>query len=61
MNGIPVWYQLTWIKYKVSSDKVLQIEPKEDLKKREGKSPDFAEAIMLTFADPVAQPGIVLL
>ena len=48
------WHQMTWIKYKVSTDKVLQIEPKEDLKKRTSKSPDFAEAFMLTFsvADP---------
>jgi hypothetical protein len=27
----------------------VKIEPKEDLKKRSGKSPDFAEALMLTF------------
>ena len=43
------FYQLAWIKYKVSTDKVIQIEPKEELKKRTGKSPDFAEAFMLTF------------
>ncbi|NCU42340.1 MAG: hypothetical protein EOM19_06520 [Candidatus Moranbacteria bacterium] len=43
------WQQLTWIKYKVSSDKQIQIEPKDELKKRTGKSPDFAEALMLTF------------
>lgn len=42
--------QLTWIKYKINSDKVLQIEPKDELKKRTGHSPDFAEALMLTFA-----------
>lgn len=45
----PRWQQLTWIKYKVTTDKVIQIEPKQDLKKRTGKSPDFAEAFMLTF------------
>src|SRR5438105_2388940 len=44
------WHQFTWIKYKVSTDKVLQIEPKPELKKREGKSPDFAEGMMLTFS-----------
>jgi phage I-like protein len=37
-----------WIKYKVSSDKVIQIEPKQQLKARTGKSPDVAEALMLT-------------
>jgi len=61
LNGIPVWYQLTWIKYKASTDKVLQIEPKDDLKKRTGKSPDFAESLMLTFADRVGQPNIRIL
>ena len=44
------WVQLSWIKYKISSDKVLQIEPKDELKKRTGKSPDHAESFMLTFA-----------
>lgn len=58
IKGFNVWYQLTWIKYKVSTDKVLQIEPKQELKKREGKSPDHAEALMLSFADPVGQPSI---
>lgn len=50
--------ELTQIKYKINSDKVLQIEPKEDLKKRIGKSPDHAEALMLTFAPKQAVPGI---
>jgi hypothetical protein len=52
--------QLTWIKYKVSTDKVVQIEPKEDLKKRTGKSPDWAEALMLTFTEK-AQPAVRIL
>jgi hypothetical protein len=51
------WYQLTWIKYKITSDKVLQIEPKADLKKRTGKSPDHAEAFMLTFTE-TAEPNV---
>lgn len=55
------WYQLAWIKYKTNSDKVIQIEPKEDLKKRTGKSPDFAEALMLTFSTPQPVPGIRML
>jgi hypothetical protein len=45
----PEWQQLAWIKYKVSSEKQVKIEPKEDLKKRTHKSPDFAESLMLTF------------
>ncbi|TXH50825.1 MAG: hypothetical protein E6Q97_19620 [Desulfurellales bacterium] len=48
----PYWEQLTWIKYKVNSDKQIKIEPKPDLKKRTGKSPDFAEGLMLTMWEP---------
>jgi hypothetical protein len=47
-----VWDQLKWIKYKVNTDRNIKIEPKEDLKKRTGKSPDFYEAFMLTFYQP---------
>jgi hypothetical protein len=46
------WIQLTWIRYKVNSDKQLKIEPKKDLKERTKKSPDFAEGLMLTFNEP---------
>lgn len=50
------WQQLTWIKYKVNSDKNVQIERKERLKAREGRSPDIAEALMLTFTRKRPQP-----
>jgi hypothetical protein len=53
--------QLAQIKYKTSTDKVLQIEPKEDLKKRTGKSPDYAEALMLTHVQPPPAPNVRLL
>lgn len=49
LDSLSEWQQITWIRYKTSSDKQVKIEPKEDLKKRSGKSPDFAEALMLTF------------
>ena len=52
------WQQASWIKYKVSTDKVLQIEPKEDLKERTGKSPDFWDAFCLCFSPARVQPGI---
>jgi len=52
------WHQLNWIKYKVNTDKVLQIEPKDEMKKRTGKSPDFADALSLTFAPQKPQPRI---
>ncbi len=45
--------QALWIKYKVNSDKVISIEPKDDLKKRtKGVSPDFFDALICTFASP---------
>lgn len=44
------WVQLTWLKYKVLSDKKVQMEDKQKLKARTGASPDFAEALYLTFA-----------
>lgn len=50
------WQQLTWIKYKVNSDKNVQIERKEKLKARVGRSPDIAEALMLTFTKKKPQP-----
>lgn len=53
--------QLVWIKYKVNTDKVLQIEPKEELKRRAGKSPDFAEALMLTFAPRPPVPDMFII
>ncbi len=53
--------QLARIKYKVTADKVIQIEPKEELKKRTGKSPDFDEAFMLTFRQGPPEPNIRLL
>lgn len=36
----------------------LQLEAKEDLKKRGLPSPDLADALALTFAEPVAAPGV---
>ena len=36
----------------------LQLESKEDLKKRGLPSPDLADALALTFAEPVRHPGI---
>lgn len=54
------WIQLNWVKFKVNTDKVVAIEPKADQKKRTGKSPDFADALMLTFAQ-AKQPSLRVL
>ncbi len=44
------WYELANIKYKFNSRGQLQIESKDDMKKRGLSSPDVADALMLTFA-----------
>lgn len=44
---------LTQIKYKYDSSNRLQMEPKEDMKKRGLRSPDMADSLGLTFAEPV--------
>jgi hypothetical protein len=50
--------QLLWIKYKVSTDKMLQIESKQDMVQRTGKSPDYADSLALTFTPPIPTPSI---
>jgi hypothetical protein len=45
--------ELTTPTYAFKGDKLL-IEPKEEIKKRLGRSPDLADALALTFAHPVA-------
>lgn len=44
------FYELANIKYKFNSTGKLQIESKEEMKKRGLESPDVADALMLTFA-----------
>lgn len=44
------FYELASIKYKFNSKGQLQIESKDDMKKRGLDSPDLADALMLTFA-----------
>lgn len=43
---------LTSLKYSVDSDKFLELEPKEDTKKRLGRSPDYGDAAMMCFWRP---------
>lgn len=54
------WAEVLWLKYKTNSERQIKMESKDDLKKRTGKSPDFAEALMLTFYNPTS-PGIALI
>lgn len=44
------FYDLSKIRYKEDTSSRLQLEPKNDLKKRIGRSPDVADAAVLTFA-----------
>ena len=46
---------LTGPEYQYDTQGRLQLERKEDMKKRGLASPDFADALALTFAMPVAQ------
>lgn len=44
------WYQLAIPKVKIASSGKMQLESKEDMRKRGVKSPDIADALALTFA-----------
>lgn len=44
---------LTAPTYRVGDNGVMRLEPKEDIKKRLGRSPDYADALALTYAEPV--------
>jgi len=46
------WYQLAKPKYKIVSSGQMQLESKEDLKKRNVNSPDVADAFVLTLMQP---------
>lgn len=49
-KGVNVWEQITWTRYRENSERTMQIEDKENLKRRHnGKSPDFADGFFLTF------------
>jgi hypothetical protein len=47
---------LTQIKYSYDSSNSLKMEKKEDMKKRGFRSPDTADALGLTFAEPIVKP-----
>jgi len=45
------WNEILQIKYKILSDRVIKIQPKEELLKQGIKSPNVADALALTFAE----------
>lgn len=50
--------ELTGPFYSFDASNRIQIEKKEDMKKRGLRSPDLADALALTFAEPVAIPSV---
>ena len=51
--------ELSTVEYKFNPSGRIVLEPKEKLKERTGKSPDLADALVLTFARPVYMQGRV--
>ena len=51
--------ELSTVEYKFNPSGRIVLEPKEKLKERTGKSPDLADALVLTFARPVYMQGSV--
>jgi hypothetical protein len=49
---------LTGLEYGYNADNAIQLERKEDMKKRGLSSPDIADALALTFAYPVVARGM---
>lgn len=52
--------ELTELKYKPMSDGTVMLESKEDLKKRLGRSPDYADALALAFAGQTTAVGVTV-
>jgi hypothetical protein len=50
---------LTGVEYGYNADNAIQLERKEDMKKRGLSSPDIADGLALTFAYPVVARGDV--
>lgn len=52
--------ELAAVEYGYNTDNAVQLERKEDLKKRLGWSPDDGDALALTFAEPVAPKALAV-
>lgn len=53
-------YEIANIKYKINSRGLIQIESKDDMKKRGVQSPDKADALMLSYVPHQPKPGFYL-
>ena len=52
---------ITAIKYKISSNGKIQLWSKEDIKMELGRSPDYWDALVLSFETPGGEPGVSFL
>jgi len=52
------WDELLQVKYKILSDRVIKIQPKEELLRKGIKSPNVADALALTFAEDLSAINI---
>jgi len=52
-KGVELRNELSIVEYHFTPKGKIQLEPKEKLKEKIGKSPDFADSLVLTFAMPV--------
>jgi len=57
-SDIDLAAELTGPLYSFDSSNRIQLEKKEDMKKRGLRSPDLADALSMTFAEPIAAPAI---
>lgn len=53
------WYELAGPKYKINSRGQVQLESKDDMKKRGVKSPNIGDALVLTLQRPTENAGFV--
>jgi len=61
LEPIAEFKQLEEIRYKEDSSRKLFIEPKQELRLRIGRSPDDADALMLTFAPQLTIPEVMVM
>src|SRR5690606_30960217 len=57
-SDIDLAAELTGPFYSFDASNRIQIEKKEDMKKRGLRSPDLADALAMTFAEPIAAPSL---
>lgn len=49
LTNLTHWEQLSWVCWQLNGSGKLLLEPKEQVKSRNGRSPDYADALTMTF------------